>query len=124
MPEALGKAWGAVAADFDNDGRMDLFVSNDTVGDFLFMNRGGKFEETGLLANVGLQYRRLYPSGMGVDATDFDQDGWMDMFVANIDEELYLTLSKQPRRNVCGCCDPGGHRPCDSLDERLGIEIF
>jgi enediyne biosynthesis protein E4 len=86
---ALGKAWGAVAADFNNDGHVDLFVSNDTVGDFLFMNRGGKFEETGLFANVAYSTDGFTRSGMGVDATDFDQDGWMDMFVANINEELF-----------------------------------
>jgi hypothetical protein len=85
----VGKAWGAVAADLDNDGRMDLFVSNDTVGNFLFMNRGGKFEETGLLANVAYSNAGFARSGMGVDAADFNQDGWMDLFVANINEEIF-----------------------------------
>jgi hypothetical protein len=86
---SLGKAWGAVAADFDNDGRMDLFVSNDTVGNFLFMNRGGKFEDTGLLSNVAYSATGGARSGMGVDAVDFNQDGWMDIFVGNINEELF-----------------------------------
>ncbi len=89
IANSLGKAWGAVAADFDNDGRMDLFVSNDTVGNFLFMNRGGKFEETGLMANVAYSSDGWTRSGMGVDAADFNQDGWMDIFVANINEELF-----------------------------------
>jgi len=86
---SLGKAWGAVATDLDNDGRMDLFVSNDTVGNFLFMNRGGKFEETGLLSNVAYSATGGARSGMGVDAVDFNQDGWMDLFVANINEEIF-----------------------------------
>src|SRR5271165_4910015 len=48
-----GKAWGAVATDINNDGRMDLFVSNDTVANFLFVNRGdGHFDERGLEAEV------------------------------------------------------------------------
>jgi enediyne biosynthesis protein E4 len=89
IANSLGKAWGAVAADFDNDGRMDLFVSNDTVADFLFMNRRGKFEETGLLANVAYSTDGWTRSGMGVDAADFNQDGWMDLFVANINEEIF-----------------------------------
>ncbi|HEY1263346.1 MAG TPA: CRTAC1 family protein, partial [Terriglobales bacterium] len=86
----LGKAWGVVAADLNNDGRMDLFVANDTVSNFLFMNRGkGRFEETGLDADVAYSADGRARSGMGVDAADFNQDGWTDLFVANIDQEIF-----------------------------------
>jgi len=86
----LGKAWGAVATDLDNDGRMDLFVANDTVTNFLFMNRGGDhFEEIGLQAGVAYSAEGRPRSGMGVDAADFNEDGWPDLFVANIDREMY-----------------------------------
>ena len=86
----LGKAWGAVAADLNNDGRLDLFVSNDTTPNFLFMNRGGgKFEEIGALAGVAYSEAGRARSGMGVDAADINQDGWLDLFVANIDHEEY-----------------------------------
>ena len=86
----LGKAWGVVATDLNNDGKMDLFVANDTTANFLFMNRGsGRFEEIGALAGVGFSEMGRPRSGMGVDAADFNQDGWMDLFVANIDHEKY-----------------------------------
>jgi hypothetical protein len=86
----LGKAWGVVATDVDNDGRMDLFVANDTVANFLFMNRGGgKFEEVGLTADVAYSAEGRPRSGMGVDSADFNEDGWMDLFVANIDQEIF-----------------------------------
>jgi hypothetical protein len=86
----LGKSWGVVAADINNDGRMDLFVANDTVANFLFMNRGdGKFEEIGLEADVAYSADGRPRSGMGVDAADYNQDGWIDLFVANIDEEIF-----------------------------------
>jgi enediyne biosynthesis protein E4 len=85
-----GKAWGAVAADLNNDGRLDLFVANDTTANFLFMNRGaGKFEEIGEPAGVAYSTEGRPRSGMGVDSADFNQDGWMDLFVANIDREMY-----------------------------------
>ena len=86
----LGKAWGVVATDINNDGNMDLFVANDTVANFLFANRGGgKFEEIGTTSGVAYSDAGRPRSGMGVDSADFDQDGWMDLFVANIDHERY-----------------------------------
>jgi len=86
----LGKAWGAVATDINNDGLMDLFIANDTVQNFLFANRGeGKFEEIGPQAGVAYSEAGRPRSGMGLDSADFNQDGWMDLFVANIDHEMY-----------------------------------
>ena len=87
--EHLGKAWGVVATDVNNDGKMDLFVANDTVSNFLFMNRGTGFEEVGLVADVAYSADGHARSGMGVDSADFNQDGRMDLFVANIDQEIF-----------------------------------
>jgi hypothetical protein len=90
IQKALGKALGVVATDINNDGRMDLFVANDTVQNFLFANRGqGRWEEIGLPSEVGFSASGQARSGMGVDAGDFDQDGWQDLFVANVDQEMY-----------------------------------
>jgi hypothetical protein len=87
---SLGKALGVVATDINNDGWMDLFVANDTEPDFLFVNRGaGRWEEAGLVAEVALGSDGQPRSGMGVDAADFDGDGWEDLFVANIDHEVF-----------------------------------
>ena len=89
-PSSLAKAWGVVATDLNNDGWMDLFVGNDTVPNFLFANRGkGHFEEIGTLAGVGYNPFGLARSGMGVDAADYDQDGWIDLFVSNVDHESF-----------------------------------
>ena len=88
--KALGKALGVVATDVDGDGLMDLFVANDTVQNFLFMNRGrGKWEEIGLQAEVGFSVNGQPRSGMGVDAADVDGDGREDLFVANVDQEMF-----------------------------------
>jgi len=90
IADRLGKAWGVVATDINNDGLIDLFVANDTVANFLFANRGnGKFEEIGEPAGVAYSADGRPRSGMGVDSADFDQDGWMDLFVANVDREMY-----------------------------------
>src|SRR5207237_1564214 len=94
IARGIGKGLGVVATDINNDGRMDLFVANDTVQNFLFVNRGTvngktKWEEIALAAEVGYSDNGQARSGMGVDAADFDGDGWQDLFVANVDQEMF-----------------------------------
>jgi hypothetical protein len=95
IAKALGKGLGVVATDVNNDGYMDLFVANDTVQNFLFMNRGpdtnGKtrWEEIALSAEVGFSENGQPRSGMGVDSADLDGDSWQDLFVANVDQEMF-----------------------------------
>jgi hypothetical protein len=91
-----GKSFGVVATDVNNDGLTDLFVANDTMPNFLFINKGsGKFEEVGLLAGVAYGAEGSPRSGMGVDAADYNGDGWQDLFVANIDQELFSLYNNQ-----------------------------
>ena len=90
IEKALGKGLGVVATDVNNDGRMDLFVANDTVQNFLFVNRGkNKWEELALAAGVGFSDSGQARSGMGVDAVDLHGKGWEDLFVANVDQEMF-----------------------------------
>ena len=85
-----GKSWGVVATDINNDGWLDLFVANDTTANFLFVNREGKrMEEIGFTSGVAYGEGGKARSGMGVDSADFDQDGWMDLFVTDLNHELY-----------------------------------
>jgi hypothetical protein len=121
---SLGKAWGAVAADFNNDGRMDLFVSNDTVANFLFMNRGGKFEETGFASNVAYSADGFTRSGMGVDAADVNQDGWMDIFVANINEEIFSLYQNSKNGTFEDVAMPSGIGQATRWMSGWGLKFF
>jgi len=79
----LGKGMGVGVADYDLDGRMDLFVTNDASYNFLFHNMGNKFEEVAFEANVALPEDGSFISGMGLDFRDFNNDGYPDIaFVA------------------------------------------
>lgn len=89
IASVLGKAWGVVATDVNNDGWMDLFVANDTVPNFLFVNHEGKFKDQGLEAGVAYSADGRARSGMGVDSGDLDQDGWQDLCLTNVDQEMY-----------------------------------
>jgi hypothetical protein len=95
IAKSLGKGLGVVATDINNDGRMDLFVANDTVQNFLYVNRGPgpngiwKWEEIALQAEVAFSENGQPRSGMGVDAADLNGDGWQDLFVANVDQEMF-----------------------------------
>jgi enediyne biosynthesis protein E4 len=120
----LGKAWGAVAADINNDGRMDLFVANDTMPNFLFTNHGGRFEEIGLSAGVAYSADGRPRSGMGVDAADFNQDGWMDLFVANIDMERYSIYQNNHDETFDDQAGPTGIGQATRLMSGWGLKFF
>jgi enediyne biosynthesis protein E4 len=84
MLEHQGRGLGVVAADFDDDGRIDLFVANDQSANYLFMNRGGfRFVETAESAGVAANALGGYQAGMGVACADFDGDGRLDLAVTN-----------------------------------------
>jgi enediyne biosynthesis protein E4 len=90
IAERRGKALGVVATDINNDGRFDLFVANDTVADFLFINHeNSRFEDIGEQSGVAYSAEGRPRGGMGVDSADYNQDGWMDLFVTNLDREMF-----------------------------------
>jgi enediyne biosynthesis protein E4 len=120
----LGKAWGVVATDINNDGWMDLFVANDTTANFLFVNREGKFEETGAPAGVAYSDAGRPRSGMGVDSADVNQDGWMDLFVANIDHEMYSLYQNNHDGTFDDEAGPTGIASATRLMSGWGLKFF
>ncbi len=125
IEKALGKALGVVATDVNNDGLMDLFVANDTVQNFLFINRGkGKWEEAGLASEVGFSANGAPRSGMGVDAADFDGDGWQDLFVANVDQEMFSLYKNNKDETFTDVARPNGVAEATRLLSGWGLKFF
>ncbi len=110
------KTIGAVALDYDDDGRTDLYISNDQWRNTLFHNEGGgRFRDvsdetgTGYPQEGPTAFGRRTRSGMGLIATDLDGDGRPDLYVTNYSGEpntLYRnvegTLFEQSERAAFG----------------------
>jgi hypothetical protein len=80
---------GVVISDLDGNGLPDVFVANDSLPNFLFVNDGGwKFTESALQAGVSVADDGKARAGMGVDTGDYDGDGLLDLIVTNLDFEM------------------------------------
>jgi enediyne biosynthesis protein E4 len=85
-----GKGLGVAFADFDNDGFSDIFVANDSVRQALYHNKGnGTFEDIGVTSGAGYDENGKTYAGMGIDAADYDNDGYIDLFVTTLSNEMY-----------------------------------
>jgi hypothetical protein len=95
----IGKGMGIGVADYDLDGRPDLFVTNDTSYNFLFHNTGQKFEEVAFEQGVALVEDGGFVSGMGLDFRDYNNDGYPDIvFVALNDQTFPFFVNKAGKR--------------------------
>jgi hypothetical protein len=84
------KALGVAMADYDRDGRVDLYVANDSMPEFLFHQKNdGTFEEVGLESMAAVNSEGQTYAGMGVDFADYDNDGWPDLVVTDLAKQRY-----------------------------------
>ncbi len=85
-----GKALGVAFGDFDNDGFLDIFVANDSVRQSLYHNKGdGTFEDIAISSGAGYDENGKTYAGMGIDVGDYDNDGYMDIFLTTLSNETY-----------------------------------
>ena len=105
-----GKGMGAGVADFDGDGRPDIFVTNDTYYNFFFHNLGNKFEEIAFQTNTALVEDGNFISGMGLDFRDLDNDGYPDIAYVALGKQTFPMLKNIGGREFREITAPSGLR--------------
>ncbi|MGD0697056.1 MAG: CRTAC1 family protein [Terriglobia bacterium] len=107
---SVGKGMGVGVADYDLDGRPDLFVTNDTYYNYLFHNTGRKFEEVALQAGVALAEDGEFISGMGVDFRDFNNDGYPDIVFVALNDQTFPIFRNAGGHGFEEVTEPSGMR--------------
>ena len=96
----MGKGMSVSFADYDGDGFLDAFVTNDTTPAFLFHNLGGKkFEEVGVATGVAYAPDGTTLSGMGSDFRDVNNDGLPDIWYTAVERESFPLLINRGNGN-------------------------
>ena len=91
-----GYGLGVVAADFNSDGRMDIFVANDQQANFLWHNQGdGTFREIGLESGTAYNGAGKPEAGMGIVCEDVDEDADLDLIITNFHGETNTLYRNQ-----------------------------
>lgn len=119
-----GRGMGVAFGDYDGDGRMDIFVTNDKLPNFLFRNLGGgKFEETALLAGVALLDHGKPVSSMGADIRDYDNDGLLDIGMTALRGETYPIFHNTGRGGFADATMKSGMAQASNAHTGWGIGL-
>ncbi len=121
--EAPGYGLGSAFNDYNLDGWPDIFVANDKVPEQLFRNKGdGTFEEVGLEAGLAYNDEGGTFSGMGVDFTDYNNDGWPDILIGALANERY-SLFRNEKGDFVYESDPSGISMTTSRHSGWGLKF-
>lgn len=120
----VGKGMGVGIADYDLDGRPDLFVTNDTYFNFLFHNTGSTFEEVALEMGVGLVEDGEFVSGMGVDFRDIDNDGYPDIIFPALQRQLFHVFRGMGGKRFDEITDQSGMGVLSMPMSGYGVGLF
>ena len=87
--KANGFGFGVRAADFNGDGRVDVYVANDSDPNYLYRNEGGGvFKEVATWSGAALDENGAAQASMGLAVGDVDGDGVIDLFATNFSEDF------------------------------------
>ncbi|HTP90034.1 MAG TPA: CRTAC1 family protein [Bryobacteraceae bacterium] len=120
----IGKAMGVGVADFDLDGRQDLFVTNDAEYNFFFHNLGDRFEETAFQTGVALAEDGNFISGMGLDFRDVNNDGYPDIAFVALAHQTFPLFQNIGGKEFREITTPSGMRTLSMGRSGFGPGLF
>jgi enediyne biosynthesis protein E4 len=96
--DTTSKGLGVALLDFDSDGRMDLFVANDTEPNRLYWNKGdGTFQDRAVAAGIAFSEAGVARAGMGVDVADYDRSGRPSLIIGNFSNQMMALYHNEGR---------------------------
>jgi hypothetical protein len=122
--EHAGKGMGVGVADYDLDGRPDLFVTNDASYNSLFHNLGNRFEEVAFETGVALPEDGNFISGMGLDFRDFNNDGYPDIVFVALNNQTFPLFQNTGKGDFREVTSPSGMRDASLQMSGFGAGLY
>jgi hypothetical protein len=119
-----GKGMGAGIADYDLDGRQDIFVTNDGGYEFLFHNIGKKFDEVAFDTGVALPEDGNFISGMGLDFRDYNNDGYPDIAYVALNNQTFPLYENTGKGDFREVTTPSGMREASMSMAGYGVGFY
>jgi enediyne biosynthesis protein E4 len=120
----VGKAMGVGMADYDLDGRPDLFVTNDASYNSLFHNAGNKFDEVAFETGVALAEDGSFISGMGLDFRDYNNDGFPDIVFVALPNQTFPIFQNTGKGDFKEVTSPSGMRDFSRPMSGFGVALY
>ncbi len=120
----VGKAMGVGMADYDLDGKPDLFVTNDASYNSMFHNLGNKFEEVAFETGVALVEDGSFISGMGIDFRDYNNDGYPDIVFVALPSQTFPIFQNTGKGDFKEVTTPSGMRDLSRQMSGFGPALY
>src|SRR5690348_998580 len=124
VSDHVGKAMGVGMADYDLDGKPDLFVTNDALDNYLFHNIGKKFEESAFMSGVALAEDGSFISGMGLDFRDYNNDGYPDIVFVALPNQTFPIFQNTGKGDFKEVTSPSGMRDLSRTMSGFGVALY
>ena len=120
----VGKGMGGGIADYDLDGRPDLFVTNDASYNFLFHHAGKKFDEVAFESGVALEEDGTFVSGMGLDFRDYNNDGYPDIVFVALPNQTFPIFKNTGKGDFKEVTTDSGMRKLSRPISGFGVGLY